>query len=162
MAEALTSTTVNTKLQQIAQRAREAPDLAFNNLAHLIDRDFLLEAFRRTRKDGAPGVDGCIADDYARNMVTNLDGLLEGVKEGRYQAPPVRRVHIPKDDIHEVLDKWFNVNCARPVLWGAREGNLPGLPGLKTVECVESMARLDAVFSATGRSPAGRCGRKAG
>jgi len=37
--------------------------MAFTNLSHHIDLDFLREAFRRTRKDGAPGVDGVTAQD---------------------------------------------------------------------------------------------------
>jgi hypothetical protein len=32
--------------------------LALNTLAHHIDIEFLREAYRRTRKDGAVGVDG--------------------------------------------------------------------------------------------------------
>ena len=72
--------------------------MAFNNLSHLIDLDLLMEAFRRTRKDGAPGVDGQTAADYAVDLEANLLDLLNRVKTGRYRAPAVRRVHIPKDD----------------------------------------------------------------
>jgi RNA-directed DNA polymerase len=52
------SDTVSTRLQRIADLAREAPERAFLSLAHHIDVEFLREAFRRTRKDGAAGVDG--------------------------------------------------------------------------------------------------------
>jgi group II intron reverse transcriptase/maturase len=65
-------------------------------LAHHIDIDWLLEAYRRTRKDGAVGVDGQTAEDYAVDLEGNLRSLLDRAKSGRYQAPPVRRVHIPK------------------------------------------------------------------
>ncbi len=98
MAEAPTSKTISTRLQQIANRAGSAPEMAFNNLSHLIDLDLLMEAFRRTRKDGAPGVDGQTAADYAVDLEANLLDLLNRVKTGRYRAPAVRRVHIPKDD----------------------------------------------------------------
>jgi RNA-directed DNA polymerase len=54
------------------------------------------EAYRRTRKDGAPGVDGQGADEYAVNLEDNLRSLLDRAKTGTYRAPPVRRVHIPK------------------------------------------------------------------
>jgi RNA-directed DNA polymerase len=90
--------TVSTKLLRIAETARGAPDMVFLTLAHHIDVDFLKEAFARTRKDGATGVDGQTADEYAANLEGNLRSLLERFKSGTYRAPPVRRVHIPKGD----------------------------------------------------------------
>jgi group II intron reverse transcriptase/maturase len=56
------------------------------------------EAYRLTRKDGAPGIDGVTAAEYAQNLEANLSDLLVRIKSGRYQAPPVRRVYIPKGD----------------------------------------------------------------
>jgi retron-type reverse transcriptase len=67
-------------------------------LAHHIDIDWLREAYRRTRKDGATGVDRQKADEYASRLEENLRSLLERAKSGSYLAPPVRRVHIPKGD----------------------------------------------------------------
>ncbi len=96
MAETQTSVDVSTKLERIAKLAREAPDMAFRNLAHHIDINWLREAYRRTRKDGARGVDGQSADSYAANLEGNLQSLLDRAKSGTYRAPPVRRVHIPK------------------------------------------------------------------
>jgi group II intron reverse transcriptase/maturase len=87
---------VSTKQQWIAELAKERPQTAFTSLAHLIDLDWLKEAYRRTRKDGAIGVDGTTAEQYEANLERNLQSLLERAKSGRYQAPPVRRVHIPK------------------------------------------------------------------
>jgi hypothetical protein len=51
-----------------------------------------------TRKDGAPGIDGVTAADYATNLEANLVDLLDRIKSGRYKAPPVRRTYIPKTD----------------------------------------------------------------
>jgi RNA-directed DNA polymerase len=96
MTETSGSTTISTKLERIAKLAREAPTMAFTTLAHHIDIDWLREAYRRTRKDGAPGVDGQSAEQYAANLEDNLRSLLERAKSGTYRAPPVRRVHIPK------------------------------------------------------------------
>jgi group II intron reverse transcriptase/maturase len=70
--------------------------MGFTSLAHHIDRRWLYEAYRRTRADGAPGVDGQTAADYAANLQGNLGSLLERAKSGTYRAPPVRRVQIPK------------------------------------------------------------------
>jgi len=90
--------TISPKVQQIAKLAKEAPEMAFTTLAHYIDIDWLREAYRRTRKDGATGVDGQSAKDYAANLEGNLLSLLERAKSGTYRAPPVRRVHVPKSD----------------------------------------------------------------
>jgi len=72
--------------------------MAFNNLAHLIDLDLLREAYRRTRKSGAVGVDERTAADYEANLEHNLQDLWQRMKDGRYVAPPVRRVNIPKGE----------------------------------------------------------------
>ena len=58
----------------------------------------MLEAYRLTRKDGAPGIDGVTATDYEVNLEVNLSDLLDRIKSGRYRAPPVRRAYIPKAD----------------------------------------------------------------
>jgi len=90
---------VLTKQQRIAELAREAPDMAFTNLAHHQDLEWLKEACRRTRKDGAAGIDGQTGQEYAENLEGNLQDLLSRAKSGdHYKAPPVRRVHIPKGD----------------------------------------------------------------
>jgi retron-type reverse transcriptase len=96
MAEARTSTTVSTKLQQVAERAKAAPEMAFTNVAKLIDLEFLEEAYRRTRKDAAPGIDKQTAEEFAVNLHANLDSLHRRMKEGTYRAPPLRRIEIPK------------------------------------------------------------------
>ena len=70
--------------------------LAFTNLAHHIDIEWLHTAYTQTRKDGAVGVDGQTAEDYEINLEGNLQDLLNRAKSGTYVAPPVRRVHIPK------------------------------------------------------------------
>jgi len=76
--------------------AKQSPQMAFTALNHYLDRDWLREAFSRTRKDGAVGVDGQTWAEYAENLEENLQSLLDQAKSGTYRAPPVRRVHIPK------------------------------------------------------------------
>ncbi len=70
----------------------------FNSLHHLIDLDWMFDAYRLTRKDGAPGIDGVVAADYDAQLEANLTALLGRIKSGRYVAPPVRRHYIPKAD----------------------------------------------------------------
>ena len=90
--------TISTKQQRIAKLAKEDKKRALNTLAHHIDIDWLKEAFRRTRKDGATGVDGQTAGQYEMQLEENLRSLLDRAKSGEYRAPAVRRVHIPKGD----------------------------------------------------------------
>ena len=90
------STTVSTKQERIATLAKQSPQMAFTSLAYLMDIDWLKEAYRRTRKDGAVGVDGVTAEEYEQDLEGNLQSLLDRAKSGTYKAPPVRRVHIPK------------------------------------------------------------------
>ncbi len=96
MPETPNSESVSTRQERIAMLAKQSPQMAFTALNHYLDLDWLREAFYRTRKNGAPGVDGQTWADYAENLEANLQGLLDRAKSGTYWAPPVRRVHIPK------------------------------------------------------------------
>jgi len=89
---------VSTRQQRIAELARQSPQMGFTSLHHHIDMHWLREAYRRTRKGGAVGVDGQTATDYEANLEDNLRSLLGRAKSGTYRAPPVRRVRIPKGD----------------------------------------------------------------
>lgn len=90
------SSTVSTKQQRVATLANQSPQMGFTSLAYLMDIDWLREAYQRTRKDGAAGVDGQTATDYEADLEGNLQSLLDRAKSGTYRAPPVRRVYIPK------------------------------------------------------------------
>ena len=96
MAGTSSPTTVSTKLHRIATVAKEASERVLTTLAHHIDVPFLHEAYRRTRKEGAVGVDGQSAAAYAEHLDENLTSRLNRFKSGTYHAPPVRRVYIPK------------------------------------------------------------------
>ena len=78
----------------------------FHVLNHYMDLDWLREAYRRTRKDGAVGVDHQTAKAYAEHLEENLQDLLNRAKSGRYRARryvgPISRkamaVHAPDRD----------------------------------------------------------------
>jgi RNA-directed DNA polymerase len=91
-------TNLSTKRQWIADLARKKPGTVLFSLHHVIDLEWMQEAYELTRKDGAAGIDGVTAKGYEANLEANLLGLLERIKSGRYKAPPVRRTHIPKAD----------------------------------------------------------------
>jgi len=96
MNETSSSTNISTKLERIAKLAKDMPGVPLTTLAHHIDVEWLREAYRRTRKNGARGVDGVGADQYEGQLESNLQALLTRAKTGTYFAPPVRRVNIPK------------------------------------------------------------------
>jgi RNA-directed DNA polymerase len=87
-----------TKWYWIVELARRKLGAVLFSLNHVIDFEWMREAYIRTRKDGATGIDGVTAQDYEANLEMNLRDLLERIKSGRYQAPPVRRTYIPKAD----------------------------------------------------------------
>src|SRR5215203_696628 len=98
MNETSDSEIVSTKTGRIVKLAQQAPNMVIKTLAHHMDMTWLQEAFRRTRKRGATGVDKQTSESYAQDLERNLAELLERAKSGEYRAPPVRRVHIPKGD----------------------------------------------------------------
>lgn len=97
MAGTLRPDSISTRRHRIAELASREPKQALTTLAHHIDRAWLREAWTRTRKDGAAGIDGVTATEYAVGLDERLGELEDLVKAGRWRAPPVRRAYIPKD-----------------------------------------------------------------
>jgi group II intron reverse transcriptase/maturase len=96
MNETKSSVPISTRLERIAKLARQFPDSPLTTLSHHIDIEWLREAYRRTSKVGATGIDGETAEEYAKDLEGNLQRLLDRAKTGMYRAPPVRRTYIPK------------------------------------------------------------------
>jgi group II intron reverse transcriptase/maturase len=86
------------QLQEIAEQARQHPERIFTTLAHLMDVEFLREAHRRVNKKGAPGLNKVTAADYGEHLEENLVELHQRLRSGRYQAPPIKRVWIDKEN----------------------------------------------------------------
>jgi RNA-directed DNA polymerase len=86
--------TVSPKLAELAARARKEARLT--NVVQFVDEELLRLAFRSLRKQAAPGVDGQSYADYAVNLDQKLRDLHARLKSGRYQAPVIRRVYLPK------------------------------------------------------------------
>ena len=98
MSQASIWESMSPELQKVTERARREPDGQFHALAHLIDVPALFRAFHRQRADAAVGVDGVTQEDYAQDLLGNLQNLHERLKAQRYRHQPIRRVHIPKGD----------------------------------------------------------------
>jgi RNA-directed DNA polymerase len=89
---------MSTDINRIAELAKEDPKRQFNSIAHLITGEKLYEAFRGLRKDASAGIDGVTYEQYETNVEENIQQLHQRLKEGKYQAQPLRRVYIPKED----------------------------------------------------------------
>ena len=96
----------------------------------------MLEAYRATRKDGAAGVDGATAADYAERPGGQPPDLLDRIKSGRYQAPPVRRSYIPKADGSET----------RPIGIPTFEDKVPQRAVVMVLEAVYEQDFLDCSY----------------
>jgi len=82
---------------QIAERARKYRGEALYNFHHFIDAPLLQECYEKLNKKSAWGIDGKTWQQYGLEFPERCDSLLDEFKSGRYRAPAIRRVYIPKD-----------------------------------------------------------------
>jgi len=87
---------VTTPLTRIAAKAKADSKCRFTSLAHILTPEFLKETWQQMNRRGAGGVDGETCAQFERDLDTRVAFLWERLKAGQYQAPPVRRVDIPK------------------------------------------------------------------
>ena len=73
---------VSTKQLQIAELAATRPEESFTSLNHYLDMDWMKEAYRRTRRESAPGVDGQTMEEYGKELESNLQELIGLAKSG--------------------------------------------------------------------------------
>ena len=89
---------MSTELDRISELAKEDAKRQFCSIAHMITFGALYAAFRGLRKKASAGVDGVTYEEYERDVAGNLQTLHERLKDGKYQAQPLRRVYIPKEN----------------------------------------------------------------
>ena len=94
--EALTSRIVLTQQNRIAEIAKERINGKVLSVNQYLTLEWLKEAYRLTRKDGAVGIDQVTGYQYGEKLEENLKDLLGRAHTGSYFAPPVRRTYIPK------------------------------------------------------------------
>ena len=87
---------MSTHLLKIAARAKREPKARFTSLAHVLTPEFLRETWRQRNRKGASGIDGETIEEFEANLEERLYDLWRRLKAGQYEAPPVRRVEIPK------------------------------------------------------------------
>ena len=89
---------MSTQLARIAAKARADTRVCFTSLAHVMTEEFLAETWTKLNRKGAAGVDRETIETYALNLDERLRDLHQRLKQGRYRAPPVRAVEIPKSN----------------------------------------------------------------
>ena len=87
----------STKLLKVRERAKRDREVCFFSLAHLIDQEALMRAYRRLRRRAAPGLDGVTKDRYGADLADNIRDLHLRLRSGRWRHQPIRRVLIPKE-----------------------------------------------------------------
>ena len=86
------------ELDRLTELAKEDPERKFFSIAHFLTPQALYEAFHSLRKDAGAGVDHVTYEDYEKQVRQNIQRLHERLKSKTYQALPLRRVYIPKED----------------------------------------------------------------
>src|SRR5260370_31700997 len=87
---------METKLEQIAVKARRETNLRFTSLAHHITRDRVLENLSKIPKRSAAGVDGQTVEAAKESFEGWIEPVLQSIHRQGYRAPNIRRVYIPK------------------------------------------------------------------
>ena len=65
-------------------------------LMNYINKETLMEQFRKESSNKASGIDKVTKDEYGLNLEVNIDNLLTRMKSFSYRPQPVRRTYIPK------------------------------------------------------------------
>src|SRR5271155_5850651 len=88
--------TMETKLEQIAAKARREPNLRFTSLAHHVTRDRVQKNLSQIPKRSAAGVDGQTVEAAKESFEEWIEPMLQSIHRQGYRAPDIRRVYIPK------------------------------------------------------------------
>jgi group II intron reverse transcriptase/maturase len=89
---------MSTQIDRLTELAKEDARRQFYSIGHMITPEALYAAFRGLRKKASAGVDGVTYEEYERDAARNIQTLHKRLKNGKYQAQPLRRVYIPKEN----------------------------------------------------------------
>lgn len=87
---------MTTKIARINQISKERPKEIFTSIYHLINKELLKECFDELDGNKAVGIDKITKDEYRLKLDSNLDTLIEKLKDKSYRPSPARKVNIPK------------------------------------------------------------------
>jgi phage terminase large subunit-like protein len=122
----------------------------------MITSGALYAAFRGLRKKASAGVDGVTYEEYERNVAGNIQTLHERLKNGKYQAQPLRRVYSdsttktnrPRKVAVGTVKKSMAAVCAKRFVREVRQVCEGGLRDrgkyLATVDCATTIPNLSS------------------
>jgi group II intron reverse transcriptase/maturase len=87
---------METKLLRIAELAKSDPKMQFTSLAHLLDKQSLVQCHIELPNKKATGINGTTKEQYSGNLEENIEDLVKRLKSKSYRPVPVRRMYIPK------------------------------------------------------------------
>lgn len=88
----------NTKLSRIAELSRSNRNQVFNCVMPHFNKENLIGCFHELDGKKAVGIDKQTKEDYGRELESNIENLLDRMKNMAYRPLPVRLVNIPKSD----------------------------------------------------------------
>ena len=110
----------DSKRERIAAKARNQPKATVVNLMHHLTFELVKECLEKIPRKSGPGMDGMTAEAALKNLDWLLPPLLDAIHQGRYEAPPVRRVFIPKNNggqrplgVPEIIDRAIQAAMAK-------------------------------------------------
>jgi group II intron reverse transcriptase/maturase len=86
------------ELSRITELAKEDPGRKFFSIAHFLTPEALYEAFLSLRRNASAGVDRVRYQEYEEQAQQKIRELHGRLKSKTYQALPLRRIYIPKED----------------------------------------------------------------
>lgn len=89
---------LSTKLNRLSEIAKQNPTLKFTSLAHLLNKECLMQSYWELNSRAAVGIDHMSYKEYGKDLEENIEKLIERLKIGKYRAVDIRRVWIPKPD----------------------------------------------------------------
>lgn len=98
MTDAEPGSELSTKLSRLSEIAKQNPTLKFISLAHLLNKECLVQSYRELNSQAAVGIDRVRYNEYGKCLEKNIEKLIERLKSGEYKAVDIRRVWIPKPD----------------------------------------------------------------
>ena len=82
-------------IQEIVRERAKSHEKVYA-LMSFVNKDSLKAVHRKQDRNKAPGMDGITKETYERNLETNLDSLIQRMKQFSYRPLPVKRVYIDK------------------------------------------------------------------
>jgi RNA-directed DNA polymerase len=89
---------VRSALGRVREAARRHRTMKFTALLHHVTVELLKQAYAKTRRQAAAGVDGVTWGEYGKRLDENIGELHERIHRGGYRPEPTRRVYIAKAD----------------------------------------------------------------